>query len=253
MLFHTKQTLGWLHLSFWHWWHSRPSSSHISLWLASRWQPAEYGLTWLSSTWSSASRALSCTEVSESATAGTTPCSHAFCTTLHSGLTWQRDVRVRSHPRSLQWPSHQHVAPLTLSRSPTHCRAFFFTDTDGSLQRSDKVWRVSQLMGITSCFRRPSRACAGRAHKSAWEHADIQPTPTRNDFNLNRGCCWLCSAPGTCNAAFLTLVFESFTRRRRRAKFSFAASNTETMWFTDLQGPDHEKHMNENKHVTKVI
>lgn len=78
----------WSNLRFWHSWQSRPSRSQVSLWLASRWRLAEYGLTWLSSTWSRASRALSCTEFSESTTAGTTPCSQAFCTTLHSGLTW---------------------------------------------------------------------------------------------------------------------------------------------------------------------
>ncbi|TNN48772.1 hypothetical protein EYF80_041011 [Liparis tanakae] len=103
-----------------------------------RWWLAEYRLTWLSSTWSRASRALSCTEFSGSTTAGTTPCSHAFCTTV---LWWR----------------------LTASSSPTHCRAFFFTDTAGSLQRSDSVARFSQLRGITLCFRRPTRVCVEMA------------------------------------------------------------------------------------------
>lgn len=47
---------------------------------------------------------------------------------------------------------------LTLSSSPTHCKAFFLTDTAGSLVRSDRVSRFSQVGGITPCFRRPSRA-----------------------------------------------------------------------------------------------
>jgi len=52
---------------------------------------------------------------------------------------------------------------LTASSSPTHCRAFFFTDTAGSLQRSDSVARFSQLRGITLCFRRPTRVCVEMA------------------------------------------------------------------------------------------
>lgn len=47
---------------------------------------------------------------------------------------------------------------LTTSNSPTHCKAFFFTDTAGSLQRSDSIAKFSQHTGITSCFRRPTRA-----------------------------------------------------------------------------------------------
>lgn len=47
---------------------------------------------------------------------------------------------------------------LTASSCPTHCRAFFFTDTLGSLVRSASADRFSQLRGMASCFRRPVRA-----------------------------------------------------------------------------------------------
>lgn len=53
----------------------------------------------------------------------------------------------------------------TVSSSPTHWRAFFFTDTAGSLQRSDSVAKFSMLMGITSCLRRLTRACVGMAER----------------------------------------------------------------------------------------
>lgn len=46
----------------------------------------------------------------------------------------------------------------TASSSPRHCRAFFFTEMAGSLQRCDSVARLSEVTGITPCFRRPTNA-----------------------------------------------------------------------------------------------
>lgn len=47
---------------------------------------------------------------------------------------------------------------LTASSSPRHCRAFFFTEMAGSLQRCDSIARLSEVSGITPCFRRPTSA-----------------------------------------------------------------------------------------------
>lgn len=64
---------------------------------------------------------------------------------------------------------------LTASRSPTHCSAFFLTDTAGSLQRSDTVAKVSRLMGITSCLRSATSVCRGTA-QDVWAHREPQGT-----------------------------------------------------------------------------
>lgn len=160
-------------LRFWHSSQRRFSSFQVSLWLVARWWQGEYAWIWLSKTWSRASKAFSWTELSESATAGTTPWSHAFCIKQHSGLAWlwqlagtQKHHKTQDNGCNVFYALHSWLSGqllnrycgLTFSISPTHCNAFFFTDTAGSRQRSESRERFVQLMGITPCFRRPTRA-----------------------------------------------------------------------------------------------
>lgn len=113
---------------------------------------------------------------------------------------------------------------LTASSSATQWSAFFFTDTDGSLQRSDSVAKVSQLMGMTSCFRSPTSVCSWNG-TGASTISKVICEPTRRTGGI-----WITRIVRikiknffiTCSADFLTFVFESLTRRRRRARFSLA-------------------------------
>lgn len=75
-------------LRSWHFSHISPSKSQASLWEVSPSWYLPWVFMWVMMTWSRHSRAFSCTELSESMTAGNTPLSQASCTSLFSGRDW---------------------------------------------------------------------------------------------------------------------------------------------------------------------
>lgn len=75
-------------------------------------------------------------------------------------------------------------------------------------------------MGITSCFRSPTSVCRETAQVQDQKPC-VRPYKEPEGTYMTRiAMIWIIF--NTCSADFLTFVFESSTRRSRRARFSFA-------------------------------